>query len=217
MHQLIIHTITCALNRLVAYWYLLVNYEYTMHIVLYYYNALPFQSSRDVTVGGTYMNHAASLVVDINAYRFRTQYRTVLGQLQDTLTLGSTHTPEPIGYTLVSISDMLDQSHWQNMDSYKKRGLCPPSEEAALTFQRTHLEKAVLEYSGLLGAHTPVCKYTSLRKLLLVWIVSNFHAVYIKQTYLVPEPNWTLNRRYCYRYARYSFFLQYSVSTIQAR
>lgn len=116
------------------------------------------QSSRDVTLGGNYMNYASSLVVDINSYRYRSQYRTVVGTLQDTLSLGSEQFPEPIGFTMVVISDMLDSANWQSMDDLKNRGLCPPSEEAALTYQRKNLERAITEYPGLLGAKTPVCK-----------------------------------------------------------
>lgn len=113
-------------------------------------------SSRDVTLGGAWMNHAASLVVDINAYRYRQQYRNTCGSIQDTLSLGSEQFPEPIGYSMVVISDMLDSAQWQNMDDYKQRGLCPPSEEAALTYQRKNLEKAITEYPGLLGAKSPI-------------------------------------------------------------
>jgi hypothetical protein len=105
------------------------------------------------------MNHASSLVVDINAYRYRQQYRNTCGSIQDTLSLGSEQFPEPIGYSMVVISDMLDSAQWQNMDDYKQRGLCPPSEEAALTYQRKNLEKAITEYPGLLGAKSPICKF----------------------------------------------------------
>lgn len=104
------------------------------------------------------MSSSASLVVDVNGFKYRTQYRTVVGSLQDTLSIGSEQNPEPIGYTLVVISDMLDPSHWQNIDDYKQRGLCPPSTEAALTYFRKNLEQALTEYPGVVGAPATVCK-----------------------------------------------------------
>ncbi|XP_052803161.1 uncharacterized protein LOC128233501 [Mya arenaria] len=113
-------------------------------------------SSRDVSIGGAYMNHASSLVVDVPAFRYRQQYRNVVGVLEDTLSLGSEANPEPIGYSMVVISDMLDSSHWQSIDDLKNRGLCPPSTEAALTYFRTNLEKAINEYAGALGAVPPI-------------------------------------------------------------
>jgi hypothetical protein len=113
-------------------------------------------SSRDVSVGGGWMSYASSLVVDIPSFKYKSGFRNIVGQLQDSLTLGSVQNPEPIGYTMLVISDMLDNSHWQNIDDYKKRGLCPPSAEAALALIKTNLEKAVTEYAGLAGASTPV-------------------------------------------------------------
>ena len=104
------------------------------------------------------MSYASSLVVDIPSFKYKSGFRNIVGQLQDSLTLGSVQNPEPIGYTMLVISDMLDNSHWQNIDDYKKRGLCPPSAEAALALIKTNLEKAVTEYAGLAGASTPVCK-----------------------------------------------------------
>jgi len=117
-----------------------------------------YNSSRDVTQSGPFLNSSSSLVVDTNAYRYRNQYRTVVGQLQDTLSVGSEQNPEPIGYTLVVISDMLDPSHWQNVADYKQRGLCPPSTEAALTYFRKNLEQALTEYPGLVSAPMPVSR-----------------------------------------------------------
>ncbi|WAR05987.1 hypothetical protein MAR_021356 [Mya arenaria] len=111
-------------------------------------------SSRDVTNGGACLNYNSSLVVDLNAFRYRQQYRNVVGVLQDTLTLGSEANPEPIGYTLVVISDMLNSSHWLAIDDLKTRGLCPPSSEAALTYWSTNLERAITELPGYLGAGT---------------------------------------------------------------
>ena len=118
-----------------------------------------FQSSRDVSVGGAYMNHASSLVVDINAYKYRTQYRTIVGNLVDTLTLGSETNPEPIGMSMMVISDMLDMSHWQNVYDYMTRGLCPQSAEAVLARVRGNLEQALKDYPTKVGARAPVCKY----------------------------------------------------------
>ncbi|WAR05806.1 hypothetical protein MAR_021175 [Mya arenaria] len=126
-------------------------------------------SSRDVSIGGAYMNHASSLVVDVPAFRYRQQYRNVVGVLEDTLSLGSEANPEPIGYSMVVISDMLDSSHWQSIDDLKNRGLCPPSTEAALTYFRTNLEKAINEYAGALGAVPPICKC-----LMNTWDPANF-------------------------------------------
>ncbi|XP_052803159.1 uncharacterized protein LOC128233500 [Mya arenaria] len=113
-------------------------------------------SSRDVTNGGACLNYNSSLVVDLNAFRYRQQYRNVVGVLQDTLTLGSEANPEPIGYTLVVISDMLNSSHWLAIDDLKTRGLCPPSSEAALTYWSTNLERAITELPGYLGAVPPI-------------------------------------------------------------
>lgn len=114
-----------------------------------------YNSSRDVTLGGALNNVASSLVVDVNAFRYRSQYRTVVGKLEDTLSVGSDSNPEPIGFDMVVISDMLDPAHWQSIDDYKKRGLCPPSTEAALAYFRKNLEQAVTEYAGLSGAVAP--------------------------------------------------------------
>lgn len=114
-------------------------------------------SSRDVSKGGALMNHASSLVVDMDAFRYRKEFRTIVGQLEDTLSLGSTSSPEVIGATLVVISDMLDNAHWQNVDDYKSRGMCPQSTEAALPIWKQNLEKAITEYSGLVGASAPTC------------------------------------------------------------
>ena len=105
------------------------------------------------------MNHATSLVVDINAYKYRTQYRTVVGRLVDTLTVGSDTLPEPIGMSLVVISDMLDMAHWQNVHDYVTRGLCPHSAEAVLVRVRANLEQAIKEYPTNVGAQAPLCKY----------------------------------------------------------
>lgn len=113
-------------------------------------------SSRDVSVGGSFMNHASSLVVDINAYKYRSQYRTVVGQLEDTFTVGSAGNPDVIGTTLMVISDLLDTVHWQHIDDYKKSGLCPPSSEAALPYWKTNLEQALSQYGSLVGAKSPV-------------------------------------------------------------
>lgn len=112
-------------------------------------------SSRDVSVGGAWKTYASSLAVDMAAFKYRSAYRTVVGKLQDTLSLGSAQNPEPIGYTLLVISDLLENSHWQNIDDYKQRGLCPPSAEAALSYIKANLEKALTEYPGLVGATTP--------------------------------------------------------------
>ena len=114
-----------------------------------------FQSSRDVTVGGAYMNHASSLNVDINAFKYRTQYRTIIGNLVDTLSLGSETTPEPIGMSLIVISDMLEMSHWQNVQDYMTRGLCPHSAEAVLARVRVNLEQALKDYPAAVGASAP--------------------------------------------------------------
>jgi len=66
--------------------------------------------------------------------------------------------PVPTGYTMVVIADMLDSSHWQNMDDLKARGVCPPSSEAALSFWRQNLNTAITGYAGSVGATPPVCK-----------------------------------------------------------
>ncbi|KAH3701576.1 uncharacterized protein LOC127860098 isoform X2 [Dreissena polymorpha] len=112
-------------------------------------------SPRDVSLGGVFMNHASSLVVDMGAFRFRSHYRDVFCNLTETITLGSAANPEPIGYDMTIISDMLDSSHWQNVADYEKRGLCPHSIEAALTYMRKNLEQAITEYPGLAGAVPP--------------------------------------------------------------
>ena len=114
------------------------------------------QSSHDVTVGGAYMSHASSLVVDINAFKYRTQYRTVVGNLADTLNLGSDLQPEPIGMSMVVISDMLDMGHWQNVQDYMNRGLCPHSAEAVLVRVRANLEQAIKDYPTNVRAAAPV-------------------------------------------------------------
>lgn len=109
-------------------------------------------------MGGPYKNSASSLVVDVDSLRYRSQYRTVIGALEDTFTIGTETAPEPIGFNLAVISDVLDAAHWQNIDDYKARGLCPPSSEAALSYIRKNLEQAITEYPTLSGAETPACK-----------------------------------------------------------
>ncbi|KAK3585063.1 hypothetical protein CHS0354_004247 [Potamilus streckersoni] len=112
-------------------------------------------ASDDVSVGGPFMNHASSLVVDLNSYQYRKVYRTVVGTLQDTLNLGSESVPEPIGMAMVVISDFLDSRFWQNINDYQTRGLCPPSSEKALQFWKRYLEQALNEYANNTNAHTP--------------------------------------------------------------
>lgn len=104
------------------------------------------------------MNHASSLVVDINSFKYRTQYRTIIGNLVDTMKLGSETQPEPIGLSMVVISDMLDMSHWQNVQDYMTRGLCPHSAEAVLVRVRANLEQAIKEYPTNAGATAPISK-----------------------------------------------------------
>lgn len=94
----------------------------------------------------------------MNGFRYRSQYRTVVGDLQETFTIGTDSTPEPIGFDLVILSDVLDPAHWQEIDDYKARGLCPPSSEAALDFYRKNLQQALTEYPTLTGAAAPTCR-----------------------------------------------------------
>ena len=103
----------------------------------------------------------SSLVVDVSSLRYRSQYRTVIGQLEETFYVGTEANPEPIGFDLVVVSDLLDAAHWQNIDDYKSRGLCPASSEAALDFIRNNLEQAIVEYPNRTGAAVPTCKYRS--------------------------------------------------------
>lgn len=73
--------------------------------------------------------------------------------------MGTEDNPEPIGFDLVVISDILDPAHWQNIDDYKARGVCPASSEAALTYIRNNLEQAITEYANRTGADVPACEW----------------------------------------------------------
>ena len=117
-----------------------------------------------------------SYVIDLDSFKYRHEYKYIVGVYEDMLTVGDMYYSDVIGKTLQTIDTALDTKYWHWMGDYVAQNICAAGSNAHLGTWQTNIIQALKAYPSYKKAVLPAgkCKlYYFIYGLIFSPIVSN--------------------------------------------
>ena len=113
-------------------------------------------------MGGALDGYSSSYVVDIDSYKYRHEYKYILGPLQDQLNIGDVYNSDVIAKSLETIDAAFDPKYWQFMSYYASQGLCATNASSNLATWNTNIIQALKDYPAFKQATATISKERAL-------------------------------------------------------
>ncbi|XP_052803017.1 uncharacterized protein LOC128233396 [Mya arenaria] len=114
-----------------------------------------FNVSDDLSMGGPQDGFQTSYVIDIDSFKFRHEYKYIVGVFEDQLNIGDMYYNDVIAKTLMTIDSALDAKYWQYLQYYTGQHLCPMDAGSKLITWKTNIARALSEYPTFKNAVQP--------------------------------------------------------------
>ncbi|KAK3585066.1 hypothetical protein CHS0354_004250 [Potamilus streckersoni] len=108
----------------------------------------------DVTIGGPYKGAFLSYHINLDSFKYRHEFNTIIGYLEDALKFGTAIAPEPIGMKLTTIDLIFSNEYWKNLEIYSL-GQCNSNISQKMNTLRANIIRALNEYASYKNAETP--------------------------------------------------------------
>ncbi|XP_021343358.1 uncharacterized protein LOC110443459 [Mizuhopecten yessoensis] len=120
-----------------------------------YINFIVNNASDEISIGGPMNGFDASLGVDMESFKYRNEYRALVGKYHDTLGAGDMMYNDEIELVLLTLDGALKPEVWTNFEYYVQQGVCSQEQGTSLSKWRANILKALAVYPRVVGASTP--------------------------------------------------------------
>lgn len=106
-------------------------------------------------MGGPLYGYPESYVIDLNSYKYKHEYKYIVGTFEDTLSIGDTYTNDIIAKSVQTLDSALDSKYWQYMNYYVNTSLCKTGAAGNLATWQSNIVKALGDYPAFKQASKP--------------------------------------------------------------
>ena len=110
-------------------------------------------------MGGPLNGYPESYVIDMDSFKYRHEYKYIVGVFEDMLTVGDMYYNDVIGKTLQTIDMALDAKYWHWMQYYVAQNVCASDAASHLSTWQANILQALKAYPSYKGANLPAGKW----------------------------------------------------------
>ena len=99
-----------------------------------------------------------SYTIDVDSFKYRHEYKYIVGVFEDMLSVGDTYYNDVIGKTLQTIDMALDTKYWHFMSYYVAQNICRSDASSHLSTWQANIVMALKGYPNYKSAHAPAGK-----------------------------------------------------------
>ena len=100
-----------------------------------------------------------SYVIDLDSFKYRHEYKFIVGVYEDMLSVGDMYHNDVIGKTLETIDTALDAKYWQYMSGYVAQNICASGSNAHLSTWQANIIQALKAYPSYKKAVLPAGEF----------------------------------------------------------
>ena len=99
--------------------------------------------------------YSESYVIDTDSFKYRHEYKYIVGVFEDMLTVGDMYYNDVIGKTLQTIDMALDAKYWHWMQYYVAQNICSSDASSHLSAWQANIVLALKAYPTYKKANLP--------------------------------------------------------------
>lgn len=119
------------------------------------------QVTDEISMGGALDGYPSSYIVDIDSFKFRHEYKYILGSFEDQLNIGDVYNSDVIGKSIQTLDAALDPKYWQFMSYYASQGMCASDASNNLATWKANIIQALKAYPSYKQATATASRLTS--------------------------------------------------------
>ncbi|XP_060569002.1 uncharacterized protein LOC132727489 [Ruditapes philippinarum] len=119
------------------------------------FNFVMFNVTDEISMGGTLDGFPSSYVIDPDSYKYRHEYKYIVGVFEDNLSIGDQYYNDVIGKSVQTIDMALDTKYWQFINAYVQQHVCTASAAQNLGVWQTNIVTALKAYPAFKNAMQP--------------------------------------------------------------
>lgn len=100
-----------------------------------------------------------SYVIDLDSFKYKHEYKYIVGVFEDQLSIGDMYYNDVIGKTLQTIDMALDSKYWHWMSDYVSHNICTAGASAHLSTWQANIIQALKAYPSYKNAVLPAGKF----------------------------------------------------------
>ena len=106
-------------------------------------------------MGGALDGFPSSYVIDLDSYKYRHEYKYIVGVFEDNLSIGDQYYNDVIGKTVQTIDMALDTKYWQYVNAYVQQHICSADAAQNIGTWQTNIITALKAYPAYKQAIQP--------------------------------------------------------------
>ncbi|XP_045209954.2 uncharacterized protein LOC123561558 [Mercenaria mercenaria] len=110
------------------------------------FNFVMFNVTDEISMGGTLDGFPSSYVIDLDSYKYRHEYKYIVGVFEDNLSIGDKYYNDVIGKTVQTIDMALDSKYWTFMNYYVQQHVCAAGDANNLASWKTNIVTGLKAY-----------------------------------------------------------------------
>ncbi|XP_052254144.1 uncharacterized protein LOC127860246 [Dreissena polymorpha] len=119
------------------------------------FNFVMFNVTDDISMAGPQDGYQSSYVIDLDAFKYRHEYKFIVGVMEDQLAIGDFYHNDVIGKTVQTIDVALDIKYWAFIQYFISQGMCPADAASKLPTWQANIVRALKEYPTFKQATQP--------------------------------------------------------------